>query len=161
MTWTNAEKRADDLRRRHAKDAGLDVAKLLPWRLLQDSEKRRWLREQAKGSGAPSNLSGFTPASADQRAKVKGEVSITGEPGPCDPAHLTPRKHGGCDDPLCTVPLTRAEHRAFDDGKLDILPYLIAGQRWEEIGHMTSAHRMDPFAVIHRLTGQRIAPVPS
>lgn len=31
-----------------------------------------------------------------------------------DPAHIVPRRYGGCDHPDCVVPLCRAHHRAYD-----------------------------------------------
>lgn len=103
-------------------------------------------------------LSGFTPASVAQRAKVKGRGSIVSAERPCDPAHLWPRSRGGCDHPDCVVALTRAEHRAFDDGQLDLLPYLIAQGAWLEMAHMIGAHRADPISMLQRLTGERWAP---
>jgi hypothetical protein len=100
----------------------------------------------------------FTPASPAQRAAVAGRGSIVSGETPVDAAHLTPRAWGGCDDPLCVVPLTRAEHRAFDDGRLDILPFLIAHGCWAELAHAVEAHRMDPIALLHRCTGERYVP---
>lgn len=103
--------------------------------------------------------SGFTPASAAQRAKVNGRGSIVSGQGPCDPAHLWPRSHGGCDHEDCVVPLTRQEHRAFDDGRLDLLPHLIAHGCWRELAHMVEEHHVDPIAMLQRLTGERFEPV--
>ena len=100
----------------------------------------------------------FTPASAPQREKVTGRGSIVSGDSPCDPAHLTPRAHGGCDDPLCVIPLTRAEHRAFDDGALDILPDLIAAGCWAELAHAVEAHHVDPISLVQRCTGERYVP---
>jgi hypothetical protein len=100
----------------------------------------------------------FTPASPAQRAKVRDAISIVSGEKPCDASHLTARAHGGCDDPLCVVPLTRLEHRAFDAGDLDILPYLIAHGFWAELAHAIQAHHVDPLSLIHRTTGVRWAP---
>lgn len=66
-----------------------------------------------------------SPASPAQRAKVKDARSIVSDREGCDPAHIVGRGIGGCDDPLCVVPLTRMEHRAYDKGELDLEPYLI------------------------------------
>jgi len=66
-----------------------------------------------------------SPASPAQRAKVREVGSIITGERPCDPAHLVPRSLGGCDDPLCVVPLTREQHRKYDRGELDLEPYLI------------------------------------
>ena len=50
------------------------------------------------------------------------------------PAHLAPRTLGGCDDPDCVVPLCWMHHRAYDTGRLELLPYL--EPRWRaEIAH--------------------------
>jgi hypothetical protein len=40
------------------------------------------------------------------------------------PAHLAPRTTGGCDEADCVVPLCWMHHRAYDTGRLDLLPYL-------------------------------------
>jgi hypothetical protein len=100
----------------------------------------------------------ISPASPAQRAKVRGAISIVSGEGPCDPAHLWPRGMGGCDDPLCVVPLTRTEHMAFDAGALDLQPYLIAHGLWAELAHMILAHHVDPIAMLHRTTGDRYTP---
>jgi hypothetical protein len=102
--------------------------------------------------------SGFTPASREQRLKVAGRGSIVSGAGPCDPAHLTARAWGGCDDPLCVIPLTRAEHRAFDAGELDILGDLIDHGLWAELAHAIEAHHIDPISLVHRCTGERYVP---
>jgi len=101
---------------------------------------------------------GFTPASKMQREKVIGRPSIVSGLGPCDPAHLWPRAKGGCDSPFCVVPLIRPEHRAFDDGHLDLLPHLISAGCWDEIAHMVQEHHVDPLSLLHRLTGERHVP---
>lgn len=101
---------------------------------------------------------GFS-ASPAQREKVRDQGSIVSGQGPCDPAHLWPRGMGGCDDALCVVPLTRWEHRAFDAGDLDILPELIARRMIPEIQHALEHTNGDMLALLHRLTGDRYAPV--
>lgn len=97
----------------------------------------------------------FTPASKEQRAKVSERVSIVSAQTPCDPCHLVPRSHGGCDHPDCVFPLTREEHRAFDDGTLDVLPYLIAHGMWVELAHAVAVHHYDPIRLAERCTGVR------
>jgi hypothetical protein len=79
-------------------------------------------------------------------------------PGPVRPSHLVPRAHGGCDHPDCVIPLTRAEHGAFDDGRLDILPFLIAHGCWVELGHAVVVHHYDPVSLAERCTGDRYVP---
>lgn len=128
--------------------------------LRTDVDKtREWQqRSRTKTARKPQRPS-FTPASDAQRDKVRGAVSIVSGETPCDPAHLWPRGLGGCDDPLCVVALTRLEHRAFDDGALDVLPYLIARGLWAELAHMVGVHHVDPLAMLQRLTGERYVPV--
>lgn len=108
-----------------------------------------------KRTASKRRASSFTPASKEQRAKVAERVSIISATGPCDPCHLVPRSHGGCDHPDCVIPLTREEHRAFDDGTLDILPYLIAHSMWAELGHAITEHHYDPIRLAERCTGVR------
>jgi hypothetical protein len=50
------------------------------------------------------------------------------------PAQLAPRSLGGCDHPDCVVPLCWIHHRAYDTGRLELLPYL--EPRWRtEVAH--------------------------
>lgn len=49
--------------------------------------------------------------------------------GRCQPAHLVPRGHPklssvSADDVRAVVPLCPADHRLFDEGKIDLLPYI-------------------------------------
>lgn len=120
------------------------------------------LQSNPKGSrGTLKTGKGFTPCSPEQREKVKGVGSIVSGEGPCDPCHLTSRQHGGCDHEDCVFPLTRQEHRAFDDGDLDVLPYLIAHNLWVELAHAVLVHHYDPVSLAERCTGDRYAPVAS
>lgn len=118
---------------------------------------RSTFRKSAKDKAKPQKA--ISPASPGQRMKVDGVASIISAKGPCDPAHLWPRSKGGCDSADCVVPLTRSEHRAFDDGKLDLLPALIAGGFWVELGHMLTEHQVSPTRMLERLTGQRFGPI--
>jgi len=43
---------------------------------------------------------------------------------PVDPAHLVPRRLGGCDSSDCVVPLCRTHHRMFDSCRLALAPFL-------------------------------------
>lgn len=63
-------------------------------------------------------------ASADQRRKILGFGCLVCGCSPVDPAHLVPRRLGGCDSPDCVVPLCRTHHRMFDTGGLALVPYL-------------------------------------
>jgi hypothetical protein len=56
-----------------------------------------------------------------------------------DPTHLIARSLGGCGDPLCVVPLCRTCHRAYDTGRLDLLPHLEPNCRTQlahAVGHV-------------------------
>jgi hypothetical protein len=106
----------------------------------------------------------FTPASKAQREKVRdARCLVTGQDrfeATIDFAHLWPRSKGGCDDPLCGVPLVRMVHRDFDDGKFDLLPYLRPSgdhRRFlPELQHMVEHADGDLVAVLERLTGHRV-----
>lgn len=97
----------------------------------------------------------ISAASELQREKVRDRRCIVSGKSPADPAHLWPRSLGGCDDPLCTVPLHRSVHRPFDEGKQDILPQLIAHGYIEEIQHAVGHANGDLIAVLERLTAGR------
>jgi hypothetical protein len=64
-------------------------------------------------------------ASAEQRRKVAALACVVCGRSPVDPAHVVPRRLGGCDSPDCVVPLCRAHHRSFDSGHLALAPYLM------------------------------------
>ena len=64
------------------------------------------------------------PASAEQRRKVARLGCLVCGRSPVDPAHVVPRRLGGCDSPDCVVPLCRAHHRGYDAGLLALAPYL-------------------------------------
>ena len=66
------------------------------------------------------------PASAEQRRKVAGLGCLVCGRSPVDPAHVVPRRLGGCDSPDCVVPLCRAHHRSYDAGLLALAPYLVS-----------------------------------
>jgi len=79
-------------------------------------------------------------ASDQQRAAVAGRPCVAcGTTRRIDPAHLIPRSLGGCDDPLCVVPACRVCHRAYDQGRLDLLPHLEPAWRAQlahAVGHV-------------------------
>jgi hypothetical protein len=74
-------------------------------------------------------------ASEVQRAKMRGAACVVClQTKGITPAHLAPRSLGGCDDPDCVVPLCWMHHRAYDTGRLELLPYL--EPRWRaEVAH--------------------------
>ena len=64
-------------------------------------------------------------ASAAQRAKIVGSACVVClQTKGLTPAHLAPRTMGGCDEPDCVVPLCWLHHRAYDTGRLELLPFL-------------------------------------
>lgn len=69
----------------------------------------------------------ISPASPAQRAKVTdaGGCLVCGNEL-VDPAHLIDRSllGEGQDDPRAVVALCRLDHRLYDEGQLDLLPYL-------------------------------------
>jgi hypothetical protein len=89
---------------------------------------------------------------------VRDRASIASGNRPCDPAHIVSRAKGGCDSPLCVVPLTRLEHRAYDDGRLDLLPYLVAHCCVDELAHALEHTRGDLIGLLEQVTGVRWAP---
>ncbi len=107
--------------------------------------------------------SAISPASPKQRAKATFCI-VTGvkrdDGWTVDPAHLASRAHGGCDSPLCVVGLRREIHRAFDDGKFDLLPYLRARGCVAEICHALEHYDGNMPGLLHRLTGERYVPEP-
>lgn len=118
--------------------------------------------ECARGKGRatiPTKRRPISAASKEQAAKRNAGVSIvSGASEGLDAAHLCPRGLGGCDDPLCVVPMTRAEHAAFDRGELDILGALVPHYA-EEIAHALMHYRGDVPALLERLTATKWRPV--
>jgi hypothetical protein len=96
---------------------------------------RTTLRRRTPIRKAPS-----LAATDSQRAAVAGWTCIAcGSDRQIDPVHLIPRSLGGCGDPMCVVPLCRSCHRAYDTGRLDLLPYLEPSWRTQlahAVGHV-------------------------
>jgi hypothetical protein len=89
----------------------------------------------------PLRRSPSLAASEAQRLAVAGRACIVcgTTTGRIDPAHLIPRSLGGCGHPACCVPLCRRDHRAYDRGELDLLPYLEPAWRTQlahAVGHV-------------------------
>ncbi len=118
------------------------------------------LRRVPLRSGAFPSSRAFSPTSKAQRLKVSGlPCLVCGARDGVDPAHVTPRARGGCDHPDCVVPLCRFRcHRAFDDGRLDLLPYLEPRHR-AELAH--ALQHLGVIELLERLTAERWAPVRS
>ncbi|MEA2313044.1 MAG: hypothetical protein QOE28_3012 [Solirubrobacteraceae bacterium] len=77
-------------------------------------------------------------ASTAQREKIVGGACVVCQQTKgITPAHLVPRTLGGCDAPECVVALCWRHHRAYDTGRLELLPYL--EPRWRgEVAHAVS-----------------------
>ena len=92
-----------------------------PWRRLID--------------GAPGGQRAPFGASEAQREKIVGGACVVcRQTKGLTPAHLAPRSQGGCDHPDCVVPLCWTHHRAYDTGRLELLPHL--EPRWRaEVAH--------------------------
>lgn len=107
-------------------------------------------------------------ASPEQRKKVRNlpcvvcgqssgfDIGDGGGSFVVDPAHLLSRASGGCEHADCVVPLCRADHRAFDHHELDLLPALVDRGYFKEMAHMIEVHELSPFAVVERLTNERL-----
>jgi hypothetical protein len=110
---------------------------------------RSWLAAlRAKKPLRRSNPLRQTPtmaATERQRAAVAGRHCIVcGTDRRIDPAHLIPRSLGGCGEAARCVPLCRWHHRAYDRGKLDLLPYLEPAWRTQvahAVGHVGADRR--------------------
>lgn len=113
-------------------------------------------RTSLRSAGSPRPRP-FSRASEAQRRKVSGLVCLVcGARDGVDPAHITPRARGGCDHPDCVVALCRFRcHRAFDDGRLDLLPYLEPRHRLE-LAH--ALQHLGLMELLERLTAERWAP---
>jgi len=117
--------------------------------------RRRPLRPgtRAPCRRTPPARAPFAPASAAQRDAVRDRACIVcGGRTAVDPAHLVPRSLGGCEHPLCVVPLCRAHHRAYDRGELDLVAFLEPDHR-AEAAHAV-AH-LGLIGALRRLSGDR------
>jgi hypothetical protein len=92
-------------------------------------------------------------ASDVQRAKIVGSSCVVcRQTKALTPAHLAPRALGGCDEPDWVVPLCWMHHRAYDTGRLELLPYL--EPRWRaEVAH--AVLHLGLIGAVRRLRGRR------
>ena len=149
-------KRSTPLRRERPLRAGRPPAQRTPLRrrtpLARGADAQ--LRPSALAQTATPIAQRPMAASQAQRAKIIGAACVVcGQTRGITPAHLAARTAGGCDDPACVVPACWVHHRAFDAGRLDLLPYL--EPRWRtEIAHAV-AH-LGLIGAYRRLTGGRL-----
>jgi predicted restriction endonuclease len=101
----------------------------------------------------PLARTALAPVSPAQRAKVGGlRCLVCGAVTHVDPAHLVPRTLGGCDAADCVVPLCRTHHRAYDQGRLDLVAYL--EPQWRaEVAHAVC--HLGLMRTLRRLSGRR------
>jgi hypothetical protein len=105
---------------------------------------------------APLQPSRSLAASDSQRAAIAGRPCIVcGARHGIDPAHLIPRSLGGCADPLCVVALCRLCHRAYDEGRLNLLAYLEPAWR-AQLAHAVG--HVGLIAALRRVSGSRAEP---
>lgn len=129
----------------------------------------RALRVSAQAYAATPKASrrqAISPASPAQREAVNGRACVScgttaSEYVAVDPAHVFPRGRGGCEDPLCVVPLCRnlfngGCHAAYDEGRLDLLAVFVTGwERWREHFAHALTHSM-PVELLERMANARI-----
>jgi hypothetical protein len=99
----------------------------------------------------------ISEASPEQRAAVANRACVVCRVSPCDPAHLIPKGlcADGDGDPLAVVPLCRGadgHHRAYDDGDLDLLPFLEPHFRTELA---FAVERFGLISTLRRVTNER------
>ena len=92
-------------------------------------------------AGGPKRRTPLGHASPGQKAKVEREGARLEPFAPppyevVDAAHVTPRAIGGCDHEDCVIGLRRADHRMYDAGRLDILPYLTLAEQAHAVSHL-------------------------
>jgi len=87
-----------------------------------------WVNRSQRSTARKQKPRAISPASPAQRAKCRLAVCIVCQNPlrPVQPAHLIDRSlcPEGADDPRAVIPLCAAEHRAYDQHDLDLLPYL-------------------------------------
>jgi hypothetical protein len=105
------------------------------------------------GDGATNGRPAPFGASAAQREKIVGGACVVcRQTKGITPAHLAPRSLGGCDHPDCVVPLCWTHHRAYDTGRLELLPHL--EPRWRaEVAHAVS--HLGLIGAVRRLAPER------
>ena len=97
-------------------------------------------------------------ATPEQRERVRDLACIVCAERPCHPAHLIDRGMAPSfgDDPRIVIPLCPSCHREYDDGDLDLSPYLEPHHR-EALAAAVLAVGL--FGALRRITGHRWAPV--
>ena len=123
-------------------------------------------RKPLKRTAAKRWRQSISPASPQQRQKVKGEVCVVSgcHSDECAPAHVIDRSllADRDNDPLRVVPLCTRHHREYDEGtkgkRRDLLPDLEREAR-EELGHAVTIFGL--LSTLQRVTGSKWQPVPN
>jgi hypothetical protein len=102
--------------------------------LSADPDKVREFQNRARQNSRPK-LRAISPASPAQRdfTRDRGCLVCGTRQTVVDPAHVIDRSvlGEGQDEQLAVVPLCRPHHVAYDNGRLDLLPYL-ESEGWRE-----------------------------
>ena len=110
-----------------------------PWRAPDN--------EATTGRRAP-----FGASEAQREKVIGGACAVCRQTKGITPAHLAPRSLGGCDHPDCVVPRCWTHHRAYDIGRVELLPHL--GPEWRaEVVHAVS--HLGLIGVVRRLAPGR------
>ena len=80
-------------------------------------------------------------ASRPQKLKVRSEgkcrvCQLPADVAELHPAHVADRSLGGCDEPLCVCALCPVCHRRYDEGELDLLPFLTREEQAHAVAHL-------------------------
>lgn len=135
--------------------------KLKPRKPLRRVSEKRQGETRRRGSTLKRGR-GFA-ASPAQQAKIRDLACIVcgrdRHEAKIEAAHVYPRRLASCDCAEGVVALCHEDHRAFDEGKLDLLPALIAHGYRAEVAHAFLEHDA-PFAeVLKQVTGVSWKPV--
>jgi hypothetical protein len=115
----------------------------------------------ARGNG-PRRRSPLGHCTPEQRERVRGVACIVcGEySGSCHPAHVIDRatvSQEAADDVRAVVALCFPDHRAYDEGRLDLLPYL--EPHWRDSLEW-AVRAVGLLRALRRITNQRWVPEP-
>ena len=125
--------------------------KRTPLRRRAKLRARKQLRRNAPLARTPA-----LAATEAQRAAIAGRSCVVCDADRrVDPAHVIPKSLGGCGDALCVTALCRGCHRAYDGGKLDLLPYLEPAWR-PQLAHAVG--HVGLIGALRRVTGRRQEP---
>jgi hypothetical protein len=148
--------RPEDLNR-EARRAAREAARSQPTALTTDRKPRTPLKRTAMATATKRRP--ISEASPEQRAAVAIKACVVCRESPTDPAHLLPRGlcPDGDGDPRAVVPLCRDHHREYDEGGLDLLPYL---EPWHRTELAFAVERFGLLSTLRRVTNQREAARP-